>query len=63
MDNSLEVLVYQCRERRNSISDSLVSGVAKDYAEYRAICGEIRGLLSAEQLIMDLAKNMETSDE
>jgi hypothetical protein len=41
----------------------MTSGVAKDYAEYRAMCGEVRGLLSAEQLIMDLAKNMENSDE
>jgi len=63
MDNTLEVLIHQCRERRSNITDSMTSGVAKDYAEYRAMCGEVRGLLSAEQLIMDLAKNMENSDE
>ena len=63
MDNSLEVLQEQCMERRNNITDALAGGVAKDYAEYRAMCGEIRGLLSAEKLIHDLAYRLETSDD
>lgn len=63
MDNTLEVLLKYYRERRNNITDSMASGVAKDYAEYRAMCGEVRGLLSAEQYVIDLAKNMENSDE
>jgi len=32
-------------------------------AEYRALCGEIRGLLTAESYILDLAKNLENDDD
>lgn len=63
MDKTLEVLLRQYGERRNNLTDSLADGVAKDYAEYRGICGEIRGLLIAETILKDLAKNMEDSDE
>ena len=36
---------------------------AKDYAEYQKLCGEIRGLSMAEGFILDLAKQMEFSDD
>ena len=63
MDNSLEVLHEQCIERRNNITDALSGGVAKDYAEYRAMCGEIRGLSLAEGYILDLADQMERNND
>jgi len=63
MDNTLEVLVKQCQSKCLQLTDALVDGVAKDYAEYRAMCGEIRGLLTAQLYINDLAKRMEKSDE
>ena len=63
MDNSLEVLLRQYREKRSQLADSVSSASAKDFAEYRAICGEIRGLLTAESYLLDLAKNLENSDE
>ena len=63
MDNTLDVLLKQCRDKRMQVTDSVANGAAKDYAEYRAMCGEIRGLLTAEMYVNDLAKHMETSDE
>jgi hypothetical protein len=63
MDKTLEVLLKQYREKRISIADAISSGAAKDYAEYRALCGEVRGLLIAELYVQDLAKNLENSDE
>ena len=59
----LELLAKQCREKRDSLTMALEDGSAKDYAEYRAICGEIQGLLFAERDVSDLAKNLENSDE
>jgi hypothetical protein len=41
----------------------LSSGGAKDFAEYRHICGAIRGLTSAETLVNDLVQKMENSDD
>jgi hypothetical protein len=39
------------------------TNAAKDYAEYQKLCGEIRGLSMAEGFILDLAKQMEFSDD
>ncbi len=41
----------------------LAGGGAKDFAEYRHVCGVIRGLTHAEQLVKDLVQKMEYSDE
>ena len=41
----------------------LTSGRAVDFAEYRHICGVIRGLNHADEFINDLAKKMEFSDD
>jgi hypothetical protein len=63
MDKTLEVLLKQYRDKRNQIADAVSSGAAKDYAEYRALCGEIRGLLTAESYLLDLAKNLENAND
>lgn len=63
MDKTLEILLKQYRDKRSQLVDAVSSGSAKDFAEYRAICGEIRGLLTAEMYLTDLAKNLENSDE
>ena len=41
----------------------LAGGGAKDFAEYRHVCGVIRGLTHAEQLVRDLVQKMEYADE
>lgn len=63
MDKTLEVLLREYRGKRAQLVDVVSSGAAKDYAEYRALCGEVRGLLTAESYLLDLAKNLENSDE
>jgi hypothetical protein len=63
MDRTLEVLLKQYRDKRNQVAEAISSGSAKDYAEYRALCGEVRGLLTAESYLTDLAKNLENSDD
>jgi len=41
----------------------LAGGGAKDFAEYRHVCGVIRGLTHAEQLVRDLVQKLEYADE
>ena len=41
----------------------LKGGGAKDFAEYRHVCGVIRGLTHADQIVKDLAKKLEYSDD
>jgi hypothetical protein len=63
MDKLIEVVVDELRQRKSFVSDSLAMGHAKDYSEYRAMCGEIRGYSLIEDYIIDLAKRMEQSDD
>jgi hypothetical protein len=64
MSNS--ALTYVLREIDKLRGDQAVflnGGGAKDFAEYRHICGVIRGLTHAEQLVKDLVQKMEHSDD
>jgi hypothetical protein len=63
MDSTLELLMSQIEERRNAIIESLGDGAAKDFGAYQQSVGMVRGLLTAQSLIADLAKRMENSDE
>ena len=53
----------QQQKSQAQLSYALTTSAAKDYADYRAICGEIRGLSIAEGYILDLAKKMEHNDD
>ena len=63
MDKALEIVVNQIREKRGQVVTAVSNGVGKDFAEYRALCGEMKGLSLAEGYILDLAHTMEQSDE
>ena len=41
----------------------LATGRVDGFAEYRHVCGVIRGLANAEQLVRDLVQKMETDDD
>jgi hypothetical protein len=63
MDSTLELLISQLEEQRISIIESLGDGSAKDFGAYQQAVGMVRGLLTAQSLISDLAKKMENFDE
>jgi hypothetical protein len=63
MDSTLELLISQLEEQRISIIESLGDGSAKDFGAYQQAVGMVRGLLTAQSLITDLAKKMENFDE
>ena len=57
-------LYHKLQERILNVNESLSNGSAKDYAEYRELCGVIRGLRSAQMEIQDLAsRTKEDEDE
>jgi hypothetical protein len=60
---SLTYLLKEIDKLREDQSIFLNGGGAKDFAEYRHICGVIRGLAHADQLVKDLAKKLEYSDD
>jgi hypothetical protein len=63
MNETLEHLMSQIEERRNAIIESLGDGSAKDFGAYQQAVGMVRGLLTAQSLIADLAKTMENYNE
>ena len=59
-----DVLIKKCEAEQASFEQTVISGAAQDYAQYRELCGLIRGLETAKREIKDLAKNyMEDDDD
>jgi hypothetical protein len=58
-----DVLTGDCSEKIEQLKEYLASGGAKSFDEYKAICGEIKGLFTAISRIQDLQHTMENSDE
>ena len=63
IDGTLEILHHQLEDRRKAVIEALGDGSAKDFSQYQQAVGLVRGLLTAQSLISDLARNMEMDDE
>jgi hypothetical protein len=64
--NDYKLLAYIAKEIEKLKEDQafhVASGRAADIEEYRSICGVIRGLSLAENVINDLVQKMEKSDD
>jgi hypothetical protein len=59
----LNHLISELKERERSLLQSLGDGAATDFAAYREVCGNIRGLLFAQSLVADLARKLEKFNE
>lgn len=53
-----EYLLSRLQDKKQSTAEHMARGHAKDYAEYRQLCGLIQGLEFAENLVNDLAKRL-----
>ena len=60
---AFSVVLQNIEEHRDSIARALVDGAARDYSEYKAMCGEIRGLSTAHMFITDLVRKMEQDED
>ncbi len=63
MTTAFDVVIKELEDRRESIAQALISGAAKDYAEYKFMTGEVQGLSRAHAFITDLVKRMENNDD
>ena len=57
-----DVISKEVDDRVQWLKNSLATGQF-DHDDYRAICGEIKGLLHVKQYVLDLKKQLENSDE
>lgn len=63
MATVFDVVLKDIGARRDAVTQALVGGAAKDYADYKYLTGELRGLALAEGYIRDLVRHMEETDE
>ena len=61
--DALEVIVEQTDDKILQLKDYLAEGKAESYEEYKRLCGEIKGLLTARGYALDLQQKLENSDE
>lgn len=58
-----DVLIGQINEKVQQLQEAVANGNAASFEEYKKTCGEIRGLLTARQYILDFKQRMEENDE
>jgi len=64
MDTKIfELLNKRIEDQVKSHSEALVSGQSKDYAQYRELCGVIRGLQTAQRELGDLVRNLKDDND
>jgi len=61
--NALDVLISQLNERVAMLSTAICNGNLETFEEYKKLCGEVRGLLTAEDYIKALKNKLETLDD
>jgi len=61
--DGIELLLKRNADERNAMIEVVISGNASDFANYKNICGVIRGLDLADEHIRDLAKRMTPDDD
>lgn len=61
--DAFEALISELNEKVQQLQEFLAQGRAESYEEYKRMCGEIRGLLTAISSATDLKQRMENSDE
>lgn len=61
--DAFEVLSKQIDEKVQQLFEHVGTGRAETFEEYKRLCGEIKGLLTARGYTLDLKQSMENSDE
>ena len=54
-----DILVEQLDDKVQQLQEAVSSGRAETFEEYKRICGEIKGLLTARGYTLDLKQRLE----
>jgi hypothetical protein len=63
IDKYLKLLASKIDDKVSQLQMSLADGKADDYAEYKKMCGEVKGLLTARLFITDLQERVINNDD
>lgn len=61
--DAFDVVIKQLDEKVEQLRDYLADGKAESFEDYKRLCGEIRGLLTARGYMKDLKQKLESLDE
>ena len=61
--DALDVIIEQTDDKILQLKDHIAGGRAESFEEYKRLCGEIKGLLTARGYALDLKQKLENSDE
>jgi hypothetical protein len=62
-DTALDHLTRQLNEKVIQLQEALADGRVDTFEEYRKVCGEVKGLLTALSYVTDLKRKLEHSDD
>jgi len=62
IDKYLQHLSSKIDDKVSQLQMSMADGKAEDYAEYKKMCGEVKGLLTARLFIIDLQERLKNDD-
>ena len=63
IDKYLKHLTQKVDDKVSQLQMSMADGKAEDYAEYKKMCGEVKGLLTARLYIIDLQERITHDDD
>ena len=63
IDKYLKLLADRLDDRVLQLQEALADGNAADFASYKYMCGEVKGLLSARAHIKDLQERLTNNDD
>ena len=61
--DAFEVIIKEIDDKVKQLLEHMGAGKADTFEEYKRLCGEVRGLLTARGYTLDLKNRMEDSDE
>jgi hypothetical protein len=63
IDKYLQLLTDKLDDRVLQLQEAIADGNAADFASYKNMCGEVKGLLTARAHIKDLLERMTNNDD
>jgi hypothetical protein len=63
IDKYLKLLSGKIDDKVSQLQMAIADGKADDYAEYKKMCGEVKGLLTARLFIIDLQERVINDDD
>jgi hypothetical protein len=63
IDKYLTLLASRLDDRVLQLQEAIADGNAQDFASYKHMCGEVKGLLTARAHIKDLQERLTENDD